>query len=111
MTGVKMTPETELKQQLQPLMKARGWRVLTVGGSQWGARGFPDWYCTHRDIAPRWIECKVPPNGMSSRQKMMFQWFYEHRVGVWIITPRLLPIWERILIEHPLGNWQDFLNI
>lgn len=102
-----MQEEAVLKQKLELLMKAKGWKVHKIGGSAFGNRGWPDWYCTHRTLGQRWIEIKTPTGRLSPNQVRMIYEFHKHGVDVWIISS--IADWEHVLMQT--GNWAYWVKI
>ena len=70
------------------LMESRGWDCVKTHGNQFQA-GFPDYFCTHEQFSPRWVETKVVRNGMYSftpAQIKRFPLWHKRGVQIYVVA-------------------------
>ena len=55
--------EKDHSEELRKHMEERGWLVEKVHGSMY-MQGWPDFYCFHPRFGQRWLEMKIPKDGL-----------------------------------------------
>jgi len=80
-----LQPETtKVVRPLMLLMRARGWYVKKIHGSQYQS-GLPDLFAAHPKYGSRWIECKWGNNFLSAAQIKEFAAMDKAGVGIWVL--------------------------
>jgi hypothetical protein len=96
--------EKQVTEAVITWLRARGWWCKKTHGNQY-QKGWPDWYISHPDHGPKWVELKSqrPDHKLEASQKIWFSQAERHGVGVWVMTGVAD---YRLLFEKP--NWKDY---
>lgn len=79
--------QEEMKRVGEPLriyMEYLGWFIIKTHGNQFQA-GLPDWYCSHRQYSPKWVELKLIGGAFTKHQLIVFPKLIMNNVPIWVI--------------------------